>query len=69
MTNSKNNFVEKTWSCIIEDADDGSGDGILTLPPELCEMKGWKEGTVLNMKAENGVLYISEVPSEKNNIT
>jgi hypothetical protein len=69
MTNSKNNFVEKTWSCIIEDADDGSGDGILTLPPELCEMKGWKEGTVLNMKVENGVLYISEVPSEKNNIT
>lgn len=63
MNNSNKNIVEKTWSATIEDAADGSGDGILTIPPEIIEIKGWKEGTVLNLRAEDGVLYISEVSS------
>lgn len=63
MKNSNNNIVEKTWITTIEDAADGSGDGILTLPPDLCELKGWKEGTVLNLEVEDGILYISEVSS------
>ena len=57
---SENN---QTWVSHIEDAEDGSGDGILTLPPELCELKGWKEGTVLKMTAKDGTLFLEEVLS------
>lgn len=60
MTNSNNNIPEKSWFSTIEDANDGTGDGILTLPPELCELKGWKEGTVLNLEVKDGILYITE---------
>ena len=56
-------MTNTTWSTTIEDAGDGSGDGILTLPPELCELKGWKEGTVLKMTAKDGVLFLEEVLS------
>ena len=31
----------------IEETDDGSGDAILTFPPELLEQAGWKEGDTL----------------------
>jgi antitoxin component of MazEF toxin-antitoxin module len=58
-------MTDSTWSTTIEDAGDGSGDGILTLPPELCEMKGWKEGTVLNLEVSDGILIITEVDAEK----
>jgi len=61
MSNSSNNPTKTSWETTIEDANDGSGDGILTLPPELCEMQGWKEGTVLEIENIDGCLYISEV--------
>lgn len=65
MKNSSNNMTDSTWSTTIEDAGDGSGDGILTLPPELCELKGWKEGTILNLEVFAGILIITEVDAEK----
>lgn len=34
----------------ITDAEDGSGDGILTFPDGLCEKMGWKEGDSLNIE-------------------
>jgi hypothetical protein len=49
---------EMSWTTTIEDAGDGSGDGILTLPPELSEIKGWTEGTVLHIETKDGCLYI-----------
>jgi len=55
----------KTYSTTIEDAGDGSGDGILTFPPEILEEMGWKEGTLLNVEEKDGNLYITEVKSEK----
>jgi hypothetical protein len=58
-------MTDSTWSTTIEDAGDGSGDGILTLPPELCELKGWKEGTILNLEVFAGILIITEVDAEK----
>jgi hypothetical protein len=60
MSESSNNSIEKTWTTTIENAEDGSGDVILTLPPELCEMQGWKEGTVLEIELKDGCFYISE---------
>ena len=58
MTNSSNNTSEMSWTTTIENAEDGSGDGILTLPPELCEIKGWTKGTVLHIEAKDGCFYI-----------
>lgn len=55
----------KTYSTTIEEAGDGSGDGILTFPPEILEETGWKEGTLLNLEEKDGILYITEVKSEK----
>mgnify|MGYP003705147635 CR=1 FL=1 len=37
-----------------------NGDAIVELPPELCDELGWKEGTVLNLEAKNGQIFISE---------
>lgn len=46
----------------IEDAEDGSGDGILTFPPEMIDELGWKEGDTLNFKAnEDGILILTKV--------
>lgn len=53
------------WLCQVEDANDGTGDAILTFPEELVMLKGWKEGTVLNMEIEKtptgNVLIITEI--------
>ena len=38
----------KSWTLNLEEADDGSGDAILTFPPDLLEQAGWKEGDTLN---------------------
>lgn len=55
----------KSWICDVADANDGTGDAILTFPDELVMLKGWKEGTVLNMEVEErptgNVLIITEV--------
>lgn len=40
--------------CYIEDANDGSGDGILTFPEGMCEKVGWKEGDTLNLEVIDG---------------
>jgi hypothetical protein len=37
------------FTTTIEDAEDGSGDGIITFPPELLDELGWEEGTELNL--------------------
>jgi hypothetical protein len=35
-------------------ADDGSGDGFLTLPEELLEEMGWDESTILSTTVKMG---------------
>jgi hypothetical protein len=37
----------KSWTLNLEEANDGSGDAILTFPPDLLEQAGWKEGDTL----------------------
>jgi NTP pyrophosphatase (non-canonical NTP hydrolase) len=39
----------KTWILDVEE-DPKTGDGILTLPQDLLDIAGWKEGDVLNWK-------------------
>ena len=54
----------KSWVCDVEDAEDGSGDAILTFPDELVMLQGWKEGTVLDLtvvgEGTGKSLYITE---------
>lgn len=54
------NPTQKTYGpIIIEDADDGSGDGILTFPPEFLEETGWKEGDTISMEvSDDGKLIL-----------
>ena len=66
LTQIVNNWVNpkpKTYGPLhIEDAADGSGDGILTFPPEMVEELGWKEGDTLNLKAnEDGTIIITKL--------
>ena len=42
-----------TGYCTIEDANDGTGDGILTFPDGMCEKLGWKEGDTLNIEVSD----------------
>lgn len=40
------------WQTTIQDAGDGSGDGILELPEALLAQLGWKEGDTLTITME-----------------
>jgi len=44
--------MNNSWVTHLIDTEDGSGDLILQFPDELVVEKGWKEGTVLNLKVE-----------------
>ncbi len=46
---TKNNY-NKRYISYVEEADDGSGDAVLTFPPELIEEMGWHEGLVLKFE-------------------
>ena len=37
----------KSWTVTLEEADDGSGDLIMPLPPDLLDVQGWQEGDTL----------------------
>ena len=58
----------KSWTLNVEEANDGSGDAILTFPPDLLEQAGWKEGDNLNwidQKDGSWLLKKVDTPSEK----
>lgn len=56
------NPTQKTYGPItIEDAEDGSGDGILTFPPDFIEKTGWKEGDTISMEVSpEGTLILQK---------
>lgn len=62
-------FSEKSFTATIEDTQDGSGDRILTIPPEISKEFGWKEGTLLNIELENNVIILTEIKNVQNNTT
>ena len=55
---------KKVYKAELLDTNDGTGDAILQFPDELIEETGWKEGTVLNLMVEDGVLIITEKKNE-----
>lgn len=57
-------MTKKVYTTTIEDAEDGSGDGILTFPPEILEETGWKEGQLLKLSYIDDKIYITAVEKE-----
>lgn len=55
------NLKNNTWICDVEEAEDGSGDAILTFPDEMVLLMGWKSGTILDIDTQDGNLVIKEV--------
>jgi len=45
---------------LFEDIPGDPDNIMLKLPPEICEAQGWKEGDVLDIKAEDGKLVITK---------
>jgi len=51
-----------SWIVTLEEADDGSGDLILPLPPEVLELQVWQEGDTLEwIDNEDGSWSIQKV--------
>lgn len=45
---------------IFEDIPGDPDNVIMKLPPSICEQQGWKEGDVMNISVEDGVMIISK---------
>jgi bifunctional DNA-binding transcriptional regulator/antitoxin component of YhaV-PrlF toxin-antitoxin module len=57
--------MTKSYVTLIEEAPDGSGDGILTFPDEMIAELGWKEGQRLQFSVnEEGNIILKAVPYE-----
>jgi bifunctional DNA-binding transcriptional regulator/antitoxin component of YhaV-PrlF toxin-antitoxin module len=57
--------MTKSYVTLIEEAPDGSGDGILTFPDEMIAELGWKEGQRLQFSVnEEGNITLKAVPYE-----
>ena len=47
--------IKLSWTVVLEEADDGSGDLIMPFPDDFLEQAGWKKGDVLEwIDNENG---------------
>jgi hypothetical protein len=44
------NIYNKRYVTYVEEAEDGSGDAVLTFPPQLMEQLGWYEGLTLKFE-------------------
>lgn len=45
----------------IQETNDGSGDFILPIPPEILKSLDLKEGDDINFEIKNGSIYMSKV--------
>lgn len=45
---------------IFEDIPGDPDNVIMKIPPEICEAQGWKEGDIMNITVEDGVMIISK---------
>ena len=51
-----------SWTVILEEVDDGSGDLVMPLPQEMLDLQGWQEGDTLDWKeGDNGSWTLSKV--------
>jgi len=50
--------MTKYYSTTLEDSEDGSGDAILTFPPDFLIENDWKEDDVISIKRVNDTLVL-----------
>jgi hypothetical protein len=55
----------KKYITEILDSEDGSGDGILQFPPEMCQEEDWREGDQIHIRQENGSLILRNLSKEE----
>jgi hypothetical protein len=46
---------------LFEDIEGDPDNVIFKIPPEICELQGWKEGDTMHIKVEDGAMIISKV--------
>ena len=51
---------------LFQDIPDDPDNILMTIPPEICEEAGLKPGDVVNVKVENGSLFITKKSEEIN---
>jgi hypothetical protein len=61
--------MNKRYVYNLIEANDGTGDANFTIPSELVDEMGWKEGTVLDLKVEESPTGNVIVITEKNDGT
>jgi hypothetical protein len=49
------------YQTTVEDAKDGSGDSILTFPPELLAESDWEEGDTITVKREHSSIHLTNL--------
>lgn len=54
----------KKYTTEILDAEDGTGDGILQLPPEFCNEEDWREGDTISFSVKNGNIVLQNKSKE-----
>jgi antitoxin component of MazEF toxin-antitoxin module len=56
--------MHKSYTSEVLDADDGSGDLVITIPEEILQYQNWKEGQALMMEVKDGKIYLTALPKE-----
>jgi len=51
---------------IFEDIEGDDKNVLMNIPPEIQEKMGWKEGDILKINIEQGVVTITKVEKENN---
>ena len=49
------------YQATIENAEDDSGNGILTFSPEMLVENDWKKGDTIEIKKKNGLIHLYNV--------
>lgn len=46
---------------LFEDIEGDPDNVIFKIPPEICELQGWKEGDTMHITVEDGAMIIKKV--------
>jgi hypothetical protein len=65
MKHSHQSIANKVYTSVVEDANDGSGDVVITIPEEILEYQNWKEGQALMMEVKDGKIYLTALPKSE----
>ena len=49
-----------TYEEIFQEIPNDPENIMMTIPPEICESQGWKEGDVINIEVVDGAMILSK---------